>query len=167
MVLLLRENSQNHPCVLGFFAGLGIGFYYLGQHSLTLDLTENQSRDYFLSLSVFISSIFRILAPALAGWTIQAFKTPSSTGLSLSLPGEATDSSTGYYLVFAFVLVVNLVLIYKSFQFKVEPTAERFEFWKVLTFSGNQGWNRLMRGQFILGLRNGVMWFAIPLFVYW
>ena len=163
-LLLLREHSPEHPCFLGFLAGLGIGFYYLGQHSLTLDLTEAKTRDYFLSLSLFLSSILRILAPALAGWIIQAFR-PEAT-FPRNLLGIQNDSSAGYYFVFAMSLLVYLLLIYKSFKIEIKPVEGTFEFWKVLTFKENGDWNRQMWAQFVLGLRNGVFWFIIGVLVY-
>jgi YQGE family putative transporter len=154
LVLVLREKSPDHPGLLGFFAGLGIGFYYLGQHFLTLDLTESRTRDYFLSLSLFLSSILRILAPALAGWIILGFK------------GSGSDSSSGYYVVFTMTLLVYLFLIYKSLSLKIRETGGGFDFWKVLTFPGNRDWNRQMWAQFILGIRNGAFWFVISVLVY-
>ena len=154
LVLILREKSPDHPYLLGFFAGLGIGFYYLGQHFLTLDMTEAKTRDYFLSLSLFLSSILRILAPALAGWIILAFKR------------SGPDSSLGYYVVFAMTLLVYLFLIYKSLTLKIKESGGGFDFWKVLTFSRNPDWNRQMAAQFILGIRNGAFWFVISVLVY-
>ena len=159
-VLLLREGSASHPWFLGFLQGLGIGFYYLGQHSLILDLTPSKGRDYFLSVSMFLSSIFRILGPALAGWTIEAFR--PSTPLS----GLAGNSSTGYYLVFGAAFLIYVGLILRSLGFKTKKAGEGFYFWEVLTFKGNKNWNRLMWVQFLLGLRGGVFWFLIAILVY-
>jgi MFS transporter, YQGE family, putative transporter len=96
MALLLREESVHHPHLLGTLAGLGIGFYYLGLHSLTLDLTRSSERDHFLSYQLYLASLSRILAPALAGWTITSFK-----------PHEASETSLlGYYLVFAVAMTL-------------------------------------------------------------
>jgi MFS transporter, YQGE family, putative transporter len=157
MVLLMREDAPNHPFLLGSVAGLGTGFYYLGQHSLTLDMTETKSRDYILSVSMFLSSIFKILGPALGGWIIRSFT---------HSPIEGKGSSLGYYLVFSLALVMFLTLIFKSLQLKVTPRRESFEFWKVLTFTKNNDWNRQMIIQFVMGSRNGVFWFLISLLVY-
>ena len=158
--LILRENSPNHPCLLGLLGGLGIGFYFLGEHSLTLEMTTEETRDYFLSLTTFFSSVLCILGPALAGWLIAAFRNSS-----FGLPGDAS-SLMGYYLVFAIALVLYLVLTFKSFQFHAKPTQKGFYFWKVLTFKNNKDWNRLMGAQFLLGLRGGVFWFVVALLVY-
>ncbi len=158
--LILRENAPNHPCLLGLLGGLGIGFYFLGEHSLTLDMTTEETRDYFLSLTTFFSSILCILSPAMAGWLIAAFR-KSSSGLS----GD-TGSLMGYYLVFTIALFLYLVLTFKSFQFHAKPADQGFFFWKVLTFRNNGDWNRLMVAQFLLGLRGGVFWFVVPLLVY-
>src|SRR5581483_2147864 len=146
--LILRENAPDHPCLLGLLGGLGIGFYFLGEHSLTLEMTTEKTRDYFLSLTTFFSSVLCILGPALAGWLIVVL---GSSGPGVS---RGTSSLMGYYIVFAIALVLYLVLAYKSFQFHSKPTHKGFYFWKVLTFKNNWDWNRLMGAQFLLGLRN-------------
>lgn len=161
IVLLERENTLGYPAFLGALYGLGIGFYYLGQHSLTLDLTETKTRDHVLSIQLFLSSNFRILAPAMAGWTIVLYRSSSS------FLGWVDDgASAGYYLVFALSLAINIGLIVKSLQFEDKSIRKGIHLWKVLTFEGNLDWNRQMWIQFILGLRNGVFWFVIGLLVY-
>ncbi len=166
IVLIARENTLDHPVSLGALYGLGVGLYYLGQHSLTMDMTETESRDYVLSVQMFLSSIFRILAPAIAGWTI-AFYRPSDSDLLGSISNAIHhDSSIGYYLIFALSLMLNLGLIAKSFQFQDKTDRKEVYLWKVLTFKGNENWNKQMWIQFILGLRNGVFWFFIGLLVF-
>ena len=158
-VLIWRENAPSHPIVLGLMAGLGIGFYYLGQHSLTLDLTHSKTRDYFLSLSMFLSSVLRILAPAMAGCLIEVLRSPG-------LGGSLDNSSTGYYVVFTIALLIYVSLAVKSLQMRLKPKGGKFEYWRVLTLSHNLNWNRQMGAQFILGLRNGVFWFVVAILVY-
>lgn len=150
--LMLREAAPQHPCLLGCLAGLGIGFYFLGEHSLTLDMTTEKTRDYFLSLSTFFTSILCILAPQISGWLI--------------IVGKGEGPLFGYYIVFAMALVIYLLLIFKSLQFKAEPTHKGFYFWKVLTFKNNGNWNRLMVVQFLFGLRGGLFWFLGGLLTY-
>jgi YQGE family putative transporter len=158
-VLIWRENAPSYPIVLGLMAGLGIGFYYLGQHSLTLDLTHSKTRDYFLSLSMFLSSVLRILAPAMAGCLIEVFRSPR-------LGDSLANSSTGYYVVFTIALLIYVSLAIKSLQMRLKPKGGKFEYWRVLTLSHNLNWNRQMGAQFILGLRNGVFWFVVAILVY-
>lgn len=158
-VLLMQENAPDHPVFLGLLSGLGIGFYYLGQHSLTVDLTSPKNRDYFLSLSLFMSSILRILAPFLAGWIIRSYNASGSVD-------HSTGSSLGYYLVFAMTLVIYLALIVRSLGMSLRPKGGKFELWKVLWYKQNRDWNGQMTSQFILGLRNGVFWFVIGILVY-
>jgi MFS transporter, YQGE family, putative transporter len=159
MVLLWREGSVNHPGLLGVLSGLGMGFYYLGQHALTLEMTDSKNRDYFFSVQLFLSSIVRVVAPALSGWIIAFFQWKQ---LQLS---EAY-ASMGYYLVFGLTLAIYLALIYKSSRLQVSRRTESFQLWKVITHEGNREWNRLMGGYFILGLRSGVFWFVVLLLVY-
>ncbi len=151
--LLLREHAPDHPCLLGVLGGLGIGFYFLGEHSLTLEVTTEATRDYFLSLTTFFTSVLCILAPQISGGLIRAF-------------GAGKGSLTGYYLVFAIALTLYLLLIYKSLRFKAEPTGKGFYFWKVLTFAHNENWNRLMWVQLLSGLRGGLFWFLGGLLAY-
>jgi MFS transporter, YQGE family, putative transporter len=159
VTLTLRENSPDHPYLLGCLSGLGIGFYFLGEHALTLDMTTEKTRDYFYSLTNLFTSILSILAPALAGGLIVLFEFKGS-GQS------ASDSSMGYYIVFGIALAIYLSLVFKSFQFKAKPVKKNFEFWKVLTFPENKGWNRYMAAQFIMGLRGGVFWFLLWILVF-
>lgn len=161
--LIFRENAPDHPFLLGTLAGLGIGFYFLGEHSLTLEETSEKTRDYFLSLTTFFTSVFCIIAPQISGWLIVSFGA-SPAPSSGSAP--AVNTLLGYYLVFAIAFSIYLVLFFKSFQFKAKPTGRGFYFWKVLTFTKNENWNRLMGVQFFLGLRNGVFWFLPGLLVY-
>jgi YQGE family putative transporter len=159
MILFWRENSVQHPVILGFFSGLGIGLYYLGQHALTLDMTGSKNRDYFFSIQLYLSSIARIMAPALAGWTISFFQWKW-----LRLP--ETYAFLGYYLIFTATFLIYASLIYKSSGLIVSRRTVPFQLWKVITHKGNREWNRLMGMYFFQGLRGGVFWFAVFLLVY-
>ncbi|HJT24907.1 MAG TPA: hypothetical protein VJ873_10035, partial [bacterium] len=70
LLLLMRESASQHVVVLGIIAGLAIGFYYLGQHALTFDMTDSKDRDYFFSLYFLLSSMLKIAAPGISGWVI-------------------------------------------------------------------------------------------------
>ncbi len=161
--LIFRESAPDHPYLLGTLAGLGIGFYFLGEHSLTLEETSEKTRDYFLSLTTFFTSVFCIIAPQISGWLIVSF---GSSPAPASTATHAGSGLLGYYLVFAIAFSLYLVLFFKSFQFQAKPTGKGFYFWKVLIFKSNGNWNRFMGVQFFLGLRNGVFWFLPGLLVY-
>jgi len=157
-LLFLRESAPEHVWFLGAISGLALGFYYLGQHALTLDLTHAKDRDYFFSLYMLISSILKIPAPMLAGWVIASF----NTGL-LNMGKDLT----GYYVVFGFTLLIYLGLIVQSFKLKVPPhKAEDFNVQKVLRLEWNEDWKALLKAWFFSGIRGGVFWFVGPLFVY-
>ncbi|HET9868951.1 MAG TPA: MFS transporter, partial [bacterium] len=156
-VLLLREDSIRHPWALGLLAGLGVGFYYLGQHALTFELVHSKRRDHFFSVSLVLSSAFRILAPALSGWIIHQVNGWAQAGRWMV---------NGYHLVFLATLLAYLALIYESTRVRVRPHQGRFRYWQTLTHPANPDWNRLMAGYFLWGVRNGVFWFATSLFIY-
>ena len=156
-VLVWRENSTQHPWALGFLAGMGIGFYYLGQHALTFELVHSKRRDYFFSVSLVLSSVFRILAPALAGWVIK----------NVDIWAERNQwIVNGYHLVFLATLLSYLALFYESSRLRVKPHRGRFLYFATLTHPNTRDWNRLMAGYFLWGVRNGVFWFAAGLFIY-
>ncbi|HUO57297.1 MAG TPA: hypothetical protein VMV05_03875 [bacterium] len=156
-VLVWREDSTHHPLELGVLGGLGIGFYYLGQHALTYELVHRHRRDYFFSVSLVLSSIFRILAPALAGWVIKNVN---------SLAAQGHWGLNGYHLIFLVTLVGYLGLIIESTRIRVKPHKGRFLYFSTLLHPANADWNRLMVGYFLWGVRNGVFWFATSLFIY-
>ena len=155
-LLLLRESASQHVLALGIMAGLGIGFYYLGQHSLTFDMTDAKDRDYFFSLYFLLSSLLKIAAPGLSGWVIASYTQRMGTAPSL----------LGYYLVFGFVLLVYLVLIYQSLRLKTPRKLSDFQIWKVLDLPWGRDWKNLLAAWFFWGLRGGLFWFVTSLFVY-
>jgi hypothetical protein len=136
-----------------------MGFYYLGQHALTLDMTDSKNRDYFFSIQLYLTSIARIAAPALAGWTIAFFQWK---WLGLSQPW----TFLGYYLIFSATFIIYLSLVYKSAGLSVSHRTVPFQLWKVITHKGNTAWNRLMVSYFLQGIRGGVFWFVVYLLVY-
>lgn len=156
-VLLLRESAPSHAVLLGLVSGLALGFYYLGQHALTFDMTDSKDRDYFFSLYLLLSSLLKIVAPGLSGWVIASFNAGD---------GTVPKSLLGYYLIFGFTLLIYLALIAKSFQLKVPRKTSDFQVWKVLNLRWNADWKRLLAAWFFSGLRGGPFWFVTSLFVY-
>ncbi len=156
-VLFLRETAPHYSLELGVLSGLAIGFYYLGQHALTLDLTDAKDRDYFFSLYVLLSSILKIPAPMLAGWVIASFNTG---------PAPSNGSLLGYYLIFGFTLLIYLGLIAQSFRLKVPHETKDFNVRKVLRLPWGKDYKFLLTAWFFSGIRSGVFWFVTSLFVY-
>jgi YQGE family putative transporter len=156
-VLILREAAAEYAIALGVLSGLAIGFYYLGQHALTMDLTLPKDRDYFFSLYLLLSSIMKIPAPMLAGWVIASF----NTGL-----GSLNGSLAGYYLIFGFTLLIYIGLIFQSFRLKVPHIIAGFNVRKVMGYEWGRDWKGLLTAWFFSGIRGGVFWFVMSLFVY-
>ncbi len=156
-VLLLRESAPAYGNELGILSGLAIGFYYLGQHALTLDLTDSKDRDYFFSLYLLLSSILKIPAPTLAGWVIASFSASK---------GESAGTLTGYYLIFGFTLLIYLGLILQSFRLHVPHKAADFNVRKIVQLRWKNDWKGLLTAWFFSGIRGGVFWFVTSLFVY-
>lgn len=156
-ILLLRGSAPDHTTLLGVLSGLAIGFYYLGQHALTFDLTRSKDRDYFFSLYLLLSSLLKIAAPGFSGWVIASFDVGR---------GAASQSLTGYYLIFGFTLLVYLALIAQSFRLSIPHKTADFQVRKVLDLPWGRDWKRLLWSWFFYGMRGGVFWFVLNLFVF-
>ncbi len=156
-VLLWRESAPEHTLILGFLGGFGLGFYYLGQHALTFDMTDSKDRDYFFSLYFLLSSLLKIAAPGISGWVIASFTQGD---------GQASQSLLGYYLVFGFILLIYLVLIFQSWRLKAPRPSGDFQVRKVLALPWGRDWKNLLAAWFFSGLRGGLFWFVTSLFVY-
>lgn len=157
LILLMRESAPQHVFVLGVIAGLAIGFYYLGQHALTFDMTDPKDRDYFFSLYFLLSSLLKIAAPGISGWVIASYT---------QRVGNSTPSLLGYYFVFGFILLIYLVLIYQSLRLKTPRKLTAFKVRKVLSLPWGRDWKNLLAAWFFSGLRGGLFWFVTSLFVY-
>lgn len=152
-VLLLGHDSPRHAISLGVVAGLGIGFYFLGQHAMTFAAASAEHRDRFFSLHLLWSAILRVFAPLLSAGVILLFK------------GEG-DSNTGYFVLFGITLLIYLYLIAKSSEFRFRPSRERFRFWEALKEHFERPLRPLGVAYLFWGLRNGVFWFIIAVLVY-
>jgi YQGE family putative transporter len=152
-VLLLGHESPRHATVLGVLSGLGIGFYFLGQHAMTFAAVPAGHRDRFFSLHTLWAAILRVFAPLLSGALITTFN---------RRPGE----NTGYYVLFAATLVIYVFLILKASEFRYRPTRERFRLGRALREHLGRPWRPLLLAYFFWGIRNGPFWFVIGLLVY-
>jgi MFS family permease len=156
-LLLLRESAVNHTALLGVLSGLAIGFYYLGQHALTFDMTNAKDRDYFFSLYLLLSSLLKIAAPGISGWVVASFNVGG---------GSAPQSLLGYYLIFGFTLLIYLALIAQSLRLRIPHKTTDFQVRKVLAIPWDDDWKRLLAAWFFSGLRGGLFWFALNPIVY-
>jgi YQGE family putative transporter len=91
VMLLFRDNAREHVLLLGTLNGLAIGFYFLGQHELTFDVTTPTTRDLYFSVQQFLASILRVGAMPLSSGIITFFRSEGSP-------------DRGYYVLFAVTL---------------------------------------------------------------
>ncbi len=152
-VLLLGRDTPRHAGTLGVLSGLGIGFYFLGQHAMTFMAAGAAHRDRFFSLHTLWSAILRVFAPLVSAVIITAF-------------GKFPVHNLGYYVLFALTLGIYVLLIVKAAQFRFKPSRERFRFWEALGEHLERPLRPLLAAYFFWGLRNGVFWFLIGVLVY-
>ena len=152
-MLVFQENAREHVVLLGVLNGLAIGFYFLGQHELTFDVTTPENRDLYFSLQQFLASVLRIGAMPLASGLITLFRT-----------GDSPER--GYYVLFAVTLGLYLSLFLETFALKVENSREPFQLWAALKDHFRPGMRPVMGAYFIWGLRNGLFWFLVGVLIY-
>lgn len=152
-MLLFRDDARDHVLLLGFLNGLAIGFYFLGQHELTFDVTTPETRDLYFSLQQFVASILRIGAMPLASGIITLFRTEGS-------------ADRGYYVLFAMTLALYLALFAETFAFRFEDFRAPFRIWDAWRDHWTPSMRPVMVAYFVWGLRNGPFWFLMAVLVY-
>lgn len=152
-MLLFRDQARHYVLLLGVMNGIAIGFYFLGQHDLTFDVTTPKTRDLYFSLQQFVASVLRIGAMPLSSVLITFFRTEESP-------------DRGYYVLFAVTLVFYLALFYETFAFKVKERREPFLLLESLRDHFTPKMRPVMAAYFIWGLRNGIFWFLMGVLVY-
>jgi len=152
-MLIFRDEAPRWVDALGVLNGLAIGFYFLGQHELTFDVTTPKTRDLYFSLQQFVASVLRIGAMPLASGIITFFRSEGSP-------------DRGYYVLFAVTLGLYLTLFWETFAFKVEERHAPFRLWESLSDHLRPQMRPVMVAYFVWGLRNGPFWFLLGVLVY-
>lgn len=148
IIFLLKEDAVNYLIHLGSFLGIAGGFYWLGFHMLTFDLTNGMNRDTFNSYNGIVGSLSGMFAPLAAGFIITAMK-----GL------------TGYYIIFGISFLIFVVVIIISLFLHTKRYGEKFRLIQVIKESSTS-WQSIMVGSYFFGIRNGVLMFFINLLIF-
>lgn len=147
-ILLFKEKAAEYLIPLGIFLGIAAGFYWLGFHVLSFDLTNDMNRDTFYSYNGLINALAGMFAPLTAGIII-------SSMIQLK----------GYYLIFGLSFAIFLVIIFISFLLHTHKTGNRFILIDTIKTSSSS-YNSIIIGTFFFGIRNGVIMFLINLLIF-
>ena len=148
VILIAREESVGFLVPLGSLLGIAGGFYWLGFHLLSFDLTNELNRDTFNSYNGLLGSLGGMTAPLIAGFVIVRMM-----GLS------------GYYLIFGITLLIFLLIVLISSLLHTRNYQGAFQLYNVIKESSSN-WQYLIIGFFFFGIRKGVFMFIINLITY-
>jgi YQGE family putative transporter len=152
-VLVIGEGAPSHVVFLGLLNGLSIGFYFLGQHELTFEVTTPRNRDRFFSLNQIFAASLRLFSLYLASRIIALFRAPA-------------HPDRGYQILFAISLALYLALFFESFAFGGRAVRRSYAWWAALREHMKPRMRPVMGAYLLWGLRNGLFWFILGVLIY-
>jgi YQGE family putative transporter len=147
-LLLLQERAADHLAFLGIFMGVAISAYALAGHVLAYDVTDESNREIFYNRSGLYGSISGLIAPLVSGWLVSSF------------PGL-----TGYRIIFIASFALFAWSAYLGLGLHVKQPPQPYRLWAVLP-GQHRAWHRMLVAFLLMGLRDGLFTFGIPLLVY-
>ncbi|MCH5583620.1 MFS transporter [Shimazuella sp. AN120528] len=150
-VLLLDTKAIDYVISLGFFLGLGSGFFWMSYNVLYFEISERDNRDVMNGISGFITSLSGMIAPLISGFII-----------------TRVDHFLGYRIIFGISLGIFALSVVVSFWLKLRKAEGRFRLREVMviSFRPNTNWFWVQLSSFFQGLREGVFLFFTGLLVY-
>jgi YQGE family putative transporter len=150
-VLILDTKAVDYVVLLGFFLGLGNGFFWMSYNVLYFEISERDNRDVMNGISGFITSLSGMIAPLLSGFII-----------------TKVDHFLGYRIIFGISLGIFVLSVVVSFWLKLRKAEGSFQLWKVLAISTKPktNWFWVQLATFFQGLREGVFMFLTGMLVY-
>jgi MFS transporter, YQGE family, putative transporter len=151
-ILLLGTQSVDYVLVLGFFCGLGSGFFWMSYNVLYFEISERDNRDLMNGISGFISSFTGMIAPLLSGFIIT----------------QVNNHFTGYRIIFGISLGIFVIAIIVSFLMKLRKSEGSFQLGRVMSisFQPKNNWFWINIATFFQGLREGLFLFFTGLLVF-
>ncbi|WP_143123693.1 MFS transporter [Thermoactinomyces sp. DSM 45892] len=150
-VLFLGTSAADYVVLLGFFIGVGSGFYWLAFNVLYFEITERENRDYFNGISGLTNSLAGIIAPVISGWIITRI-----------------NHFTGYRIIFWISLGIFIAAVIMSFFLKARSSRGSYRLKEVLRIARHRGtkWHWINLAMLVQGIREGVFVFITGLLVY-
>lgn len=149
-VFLLNKSAANYAFLLGCLIGFGYGFYWLAYNVLTFEITEPETRDFFNGWLGILESMGGMAGPLIAGYIITKFA-----------------NSTGYLIVFASSFLFFILAIATSILIQPRKAEGKYNLSKVYRErKNNHNWRHLLNAHYFDGLRDGVFFFIVTLWVF-
>jgi MFS transporter, YQGE family, putative transporter len=150
-VLLLDTKAINYVVPLGFFLGLGNGFFWMSFNVLYFEISERDNRDVMNGINGFITSLSGMIAPLISGFII-----------------TRVDHFLGYRIIFGISLGIFVLSVVVSFWLKLRKAEGKFRLGEVIavSFQPKTNWFWVQLSSLFQGLREGVFLFFTGLLVY-
>ena len=123
MILLLQPWIGVLLVPLGIVHGIGNGLYWCALNILLARVVDDESRGKFFGIQQIFGNSFGIFVPTVSGFIIVAF-----TGF------------TGYYILFAVAVILQLVAVFLSFRIQGFKSEKQLNALPVLAVKGNKYW---------------------------
>lgn len=150
-VLFFGPRSAELVIPLGFFMGIGSGFFWLSYHVLYFEITERDNRDIYNGINGLFTSLAGIVAPLFSGWVI-----------------TVVDHFTGYRIIFAISLAVFLLAVIISFMLKQRSARGAYRLREILRLTQRRDnhWYWVNLAMIAQGTREGLFAFLISLLIF-
>ncbi len=149
MIIIIRDDMVNMMPIMAFMAGFELGFLSFAFNTLPYYTNKNQDMEKFISLKNIITSFFTIVAPLITGVLISLF-----------------DSNTGYYIIFSFGLIIQIIVIFITLSWKFEVTVKKPQHVGKTLRNSDKAWKRYICVSFVLGIRDVVYGFFGTVLIY-
>ncbi len=149
LILLLQAEASKYLIYLGIFNGIGMGMYYFAFNILVGKFTGEKHRATFFSYQTSFSYIFGVVAPMISGAIIVRY-----------------SELTGYYILFAFSVIVYILAIIISCLLKNVKFDEEYHVLPILKLKHNKYWDANRYYNFSFGLREAIYGQIFMVFAY-
>jgi len=123
VILILQENTTPFLIPLGFFNGIGQGFFWFSFNILLGRLLNDEERGRFFGMKNSFENLFGIVTPMVAGFVIARF-----------------SELTGYYVLFGTAVVMFILGIMLSRRLETFTSEQKLNFLPILRLRGNKFW---------------------------
>lgn len=147
-IILSGDRAADYINLFGVFTGIGTAASANSTNQLTVQYTKPENRSQFLSISGTLNSIAAMVSPFLAGIVINLF-----------------SELTGYYIVFAFSMILYMLAFGMSVWFVQKIPKREFVFFQVFRHCPT-AMKKVNATQFFIGVRDGIFGFLINILIF-
>ncbi|TCS69529.1 YQGE family putative transporter [Effusibacillus lacus] len=149
LILVFGHQSKDWIVPLGIVFGIGSGFYWLAVNVLSVDFTTSSNRDWFNGVNGIFGSFSQMVGPVAAG-------------LLITLMPEWQ----GYKTIFVVSFILFVLSMAMAVKLPVTMKDSRYSWSMMFNLNRLPEWRRLVWSFVGIAFRDGVLTFAVWLWVY-